>query len=36
VDAECEGKWIKVTAGKDGNFTVYNTRNKFEKTYVKR
>jgi competence protein ComEC len=36
VDADCEGKWIKVTAGKDGTFTVYNTRNKFEKTYTKR
>ncbi|MGB9455794.1 MAG: MBL fold metallo-hydrolase [Bryobacteraceae bacterium] len=35
VDANCEGKWIKVTAEKDGSFTVYNTRNKFEKTYVK-
>jgi len=36
LDAECEGKWIKVTARKDGSFTVYNARNKFEKTYVKR
>ncbi|HEY1221164.1 MAG: MBL fold metallo-hydrolase [Bryobacteraceae bacterium] len=36
VDADCEGKWIKVTADKEGTFTVYNTRNKFEKTYVKR
>lgn len=35
VDANCEGKWIKVTAEKNGTFTVYNTRNKFEKTYVK-
>jgi beta-lactamase superfamily II metal-dependent hydrolase len=36
VDAECEGKWIKVTVRKDGSFTVYNTRNKFEKPYAKR
>jgi beta-lactamase superfamily II metal-dependent hydrolase len=36
VDADCEGKWIKVSAAKDGSFTVTNTRNKFEKTYVKR
>ena len=36
VDANCEGKWFKVTAAKDGSFTVYNTRNKFEKTYGKR
>jgi competence protein ComEC len=36
LDAECEGKWIKVTAERDGNFTVVNTRNKYEKTYTKR
>jgi len=36
VDADCQGKWIKVTAEKDGSFTVYNTRNKFEKRYEKR
>ena len=36
VDADCEGKWIKITAEKNGTFTVYNTRNKFEKTYPKR
>jgi len=36
LDAACEGKWIKVTAEKDGNFTVVNARNKFEKTYTKR
>jgi beta-lactamase superfamily II metal-dependent hydrolase len=36
VDANCEGKWIRVTADREGNFTVYNSRNKFEKTYPKR
>lgn len=36
VDADCEGRWIKVTAEKDGNFTVVNARNRFEKTYTKR
>jgi hypothetical protein len=36
LDANCEGKWIKVTAEKDGNFTVVNARNKFERTYTKR
>ena len=36
LDADCEGKWIKVTAEKDGNFTVVNQRNKFEKTYTKK
>jgi hypothetical protein len=36
VDEKCEGKWIKVTAEKDGTFTVENSRNKFEKKYVKK
>jgi beta-lactamase superfamily II metal-dependent hydrolase len=36
LDANCEGKWIRVTAEKDGNFTVVNARNKFEKTYTKK
>jgi len=36
LDAACEGKWIRVTAEKDGNFTVVNARNKYEKTYTKR
>ncbi len=35
LDANCQGNWIKVTAEGDGSFTVYNSRNKFEKTYVK-
>jgi len=33
VDEICEGKWIKVTAQKNGTFTMYNSRNKYEKTY---
>ena len=36
LDADCEGKWIKVTADKDGDFTVFNSRNKFEKTYTRK
>jgi hypothetical protein len=36
VDQICEGDWIRVTAQKDGTFTVFNSRNKFQKTYVKR
>jgi hypothetical protein len=32
----CEGKWIKLTAEKDGSFQVYNSRNKFEKSYAKK
>ena len=31
----CEGKWLKVTAMKDGTFTIENSRNKHQKTYVK-
>jgi len=33
VDEICEGKWVKVTAQKNGTFTMYNSRNKYEKTY---
>jgi hypothetical protein len=36
VETICEGKWIKVTAQKDGTFHVANSRDKFQKTYVKR
>ena len=35
VDVDCQGKWIKVSATRDGTFTVFNARNKFQKTYVK-
>jgi competence protein ComEC len=31
----CEGKWLKATAMKDGTFTIENSRNKHQKTYVK-
>jgi hypothetical protein len=33
LDEPCEGKWIRVTAEKDGSFQIYNSRNKFEKSY---
>jgi hypothetical protein len=36
LDADCAGYWIKATVQKDGSFTVFNARNKFEKTYPKR
>jgi beta-lactamase superfamily II metal-dependent hydrolase len=36
VDEACEGLWLRVTVQKDGAFTVYNPRNKFERTYKKR
>ena len=35
IDEICTGEWIKVTADKDGAFTVANKRNKFERTYKK-
>jgi beta-lactamase superfamily II metal-dependent hydrolase len=33
LDERCEGKWLRVDARKDGSFSLYNSRNKFEKTY---
>jgi hypothetical protein len=33
VDEQCEGKWLRLTAEKDGAFTVFNSRNKYEKSY---
>ncbi len=36
LDEICEGKWLKLTAQKDGSFTVSNSRNKYEKSYPKR
>jgi hypothetical protein len=33
VDEHCQGDYIKLTAQSDGSFTVYNARNKFQKTY---
>lgn len=35
VDEQCEGKWLRLTAEKDGSFTVFNSRNKYERTYAK-
>lgn len=35
LDEACEGKWLRLTAQSDGSFTVYNPRNRFEKTYKK-
>ena len=35
VDDPCEGQWIRATVRKDGAFTVYNSRNKYQKTYTK-
>ena len=36
VDPICEGDWLRIAAEKTGTFTVFNSRNKFEKTYVKK
>jgi competence protein ComEC len=33
LDEICEGKWLRLTAEGDGSFTVFNSRNKFEKVY---
>ena len=34
VDEQCEGKYLKVSAAADGSFTVYNSRNKYSKSYA--
>jgi len=36
LEEACEGQWLRVAAEKDGTFTVYNRRNKLEKTYKNR
>jgi competence protein ComEC len=36
LDEGCQGKWVRVTADKDGAFQVYNSRNGFEKKYPAR
>jgi hypothetical protein len=30
-----EGNWLRVSADANGTITVYNSRNKYEKTYNK-
>jgi competence protein ComEC len=34
--AECQGHWIKASVGRDGKYTVMNSRNGFSKTYTAR
>jgi competence protein ComEC len=34
VEDQCEGKYLKVSAEADGSFSVYNSRNKYTKTYA--
>jgi len=33
IDEICQGRWLRLTADKDGSFTIFNSRNKFEKAY---
>lgn len=33
TDERCEGKWIRLTVRRDGTYTVFNSRNNYEKTY---
>ena len=33
IDEPCEGKFLKLTAEPNGSFTVYNSRNKYAKSY---
>ena len=35
TDEVCEGKWLHMTAMKDGSFTIENSRNQHQKTYAK-
>jgi competence protein ComEC len=36
LDEPCEGKYLKLTAESDGSFVVYNSRNKYTKSYPAR
>jgi competence protein ComEC len=36
LEEHCEGKFLKVSAEASGAFTVYNSRNKYSKTYAAR
>ena len=33
TDETCEGKWIRLSAREDGSFTLFNARNKFQRSY---
>jgi competence protein ComEC len=36
IDEACQGQWLKVSVEKDGEFEIWNQRNKYEKKYNKR
>ncbi len=33
LDQQCEGKYLKLTVEPNGTYTIYNSRNKYQKTY---
>lgn len=33
VDEHCQGKYLKISASPDGSFVIYNSRNKYQKSY---
>jgi hypothetical protein len=33
IDEQCQGKWLRLTAERDGSFILFNSRNKYEKMY---
>jgi hypothetical protein len=33
IDEHCQGSYLKLTAESNGSFTVFNSRNKFQKVY---
>ena len=36
IEENCTGQYLKVSASADGSFTVFNSRNKYAKTYAAR
>ncbi len=36
IDEQCQGLYLKLTAREDGSFEVYNSRNKYQKSYPAR
>ncbi|MDX2154155.1 MAG: MBL fold metallo-hydrolase [Bryobacteraceae bacterium] len=36
LEEACQGHWLRVSVDPSGSFTVYNSRNKHEKTYARR
>ncbi len=36
LEAACQGKWLKLSASRDGSFTIVNSRNGYKKNYPAR